>query len=154
MLMLLRMVFNYDQKKDFLLSRSAGLFILMLAITIGPFLAGFGQAERNSFHATFEGVLVCSASDAGEKGGIDGGCSIYGHRHALRTADGRFINFLENKNSEGLINGGEYHNKAMRIHGLYYSDTNLLDVDGFEVNDRPARWCSNHNVMDGCISAK
>lgn len=41
-------------------------------------------------------------------------CSIYGHKHALKTADEKYYTFLENQKSEPLIKGEKGHGKKIR----------------------------------------
>jgi hypothetical protein len=103
---------------------------------------------------TVEGTLVCPSCELKKTEGADAACKIYGHRFALKTKDGRYINFLENKYSEDLIKGDKYHGQDIKVHGNYYANANLLEVKSFEVNGKNLTWCDHHEAMDACMANK
>ena len=103
---------------------------------------------------TVEGTLVCAACDLKATEGAGAACKVYGHRHALKTRDGKYINFLENKYSEDLIRGEKYHNKKMTVRGIRYANANLLEVESFEVGDKKMTWCNHCSAMDACMAKK
>lgn len=100
-------------------------------------------------HVTLEGTLVCLACSLKPEG-ANADCKTFGHTHSLKTDDGKFISFLENKFSSDLINGEKYHNKKVEIHGVYYTNANTLDVESFTVDGKQKTWCANDMAMDGC----
>jgi len=105
-------------------------------------------------YKTFEGTLVCQGCDLKKNEGARAACSVYGHKHALKTDDGKHINFLENKFSEDLVNGKKYQNRKMKISGNYYASANLIDVDNFTVDNKKKSWCDHCQAMDGCMAGK
>ena len=105
-------------------------------------------------HATVEGTLVCLGCDLKKAEGANAACKVYGHKHALKTKDGRYINFLENQHSEDLVKGEKYHNKEMTVHGIHYANANLLEVENFMVGDKKMTWCGHCSVMDACMAKK
>jgi len=104
--------------------------------------------------ANFEGKLVCMGCDLKKAGGAGAACSAYGHKHAVKTADGRYINFLENKQSEDLISGEKYHNKHVKVQGVFYANANQLEVKTFEVDGKSINWCDHCKGMDACMLSK
>lgn len=102
----------------------------------------------------FEGTLVCLGCSLKTADGARAACSTYGHKHALKTADGKYLNFLENQYSADLISGEKYHNEAVNVQGVYFADANLIDVESFEVNGKKKGWCNGCKSMDACAMAK
>ncbi len=100
--------------------------------------------------ATFTGKLVCLGCDLKMTEGAHAECKTYGHRHALKTSDGKYINFLENKYSEVLLNGDEYGNKTVTVEGTYYANADMLDVHSFTVDGKQKGWCGSCKKMDSC----
>jgi len=105
-------------------------------------------------HATVEGTLVCLGCDLKKTEGANAACTVYGHKHALKTRDGKYINFLENQHSEDLVKGEKYHNKEMTVHGIHYASANLLEVESFELGDMKMTWCGHCSAMDACMANK
>ena len=105
-------------------------------------------------HATVEGTLVCLGCDLKKTEGANAACTVYGHKHALKTKDGKYINFLENQHSEDLVKGEKYHNKEIKVHGIYYASANLLEVESFELGDMKMTWCGHCSAMDACMANK
>lgn len=103
---------------------------------------------------TVEGTLVCMGCDLKKTEGAEAACKVYGHRHALKTKDGKYINFLENKYSEDLFKGEKYHNKKMTVHGIHYANANLFEVESFKVGDKKMTWCGHCSAMDACMAQK
>lgn len=99
---------------------------------------------------TISGTLVCLGCDLKKADGARAACSVYGHKHALKTADGRYINLLENQYSDALVNGDKYHNKAIKVAGTMFANSNTMDVRTFTVDGKTSGWCGGCKTMDGC----
>ena len=110
--------------------------------------------EKAGKHVDFEGKLVCLGCDLKSSEDARAACSVYGHKHALKTDDGKYITFLENQYSEDLIKGEKYQNKDIKVHGVYHASANQLDVESFEVDGKTNAWCGNCKAMDGCAAGK
>jgi hypothetical protein len=109
-----------------------------------------GKAET----VTFEGKLVCVGCDLKKAEGARSECSFNGHRHALKTSDGRYISLLENKYSADLVKGEKYSGKDIEVQGTYYANANQLDVKSYTVNGKEMSWCGHCKKMDGCMANK
>jgi len=132
---------------------------LILAVVVAvPLLAGKGpqkaQQATKAEQVTMKGTLVCLGCDLNKAEGARAACPAYGHKHALKTADGKYINFLENQYSADLIKGEKFHNKQIEVHGLYYANANQLDVEDFTVAGKKMSWCGHCKGMDGCMARK
>ncbi|MBN1211294.1 MAG: hypothetical protein JXA92_01845 [candidate division Zixibacteria bacterium] len=115
------------------------------------------QAKMNSLkaeHVSVEGTLVCLGCDLKQTEGANAACKVYGHRYALKTRDGQYINFLENQYSEDLVKGEKYHNKEIKVHGIYYANADLLEVESFDVDGKEMTWCGHCSAMDACAAKK
>ena len=108
--------------------------------------------EHKGEHTTLTGTLVCTGCDLKKAEGARAACGTYGHTHALKTADGHYVNFLGNDYSADLIKGEKYHNKKITVHGVQYASANLMDVDSYEVDDKKIGWCNHCKAMDGCAA--
>ena len=125
-------------------------FLLTLALVALAVTATAGDKPAVHKKTTLEGKLVCLGCDLKKSDGAHAACSIYGHKHALKTKDGKHINFLENDYSKDLINGEKYHNKGISVAGVYYDKANMLDVETFTVDDTMRGWCGHCKAMDNC----
>ena len=121
--------------------------LLVLAITA---YAVDDPVEQKVKHASFEGKLVCLGCDLKKAEGARAACSIYGHKHVLKTKDGKYVSFLENDFSKDLINGEKYRNKGIEIHGVYHDKANVIDVETFTVDGKKMGWCNHCKAMDNC----
>jgi len=74
--------------------------------------------------------LGCSLKDAE---GAGAQCSVYGHKNALRTTDGRTWTILENDASKELISSHDYTGKKVSIEGKKYPKAQVVEVESFEV---------------------
>lgn len=142
--------------------RKTGTIVLALVLVLA-FANAFGQdAKKEEMKetvkkgkpVTMEGTLVCMGCALKAEEGANSACSVYGHIHSLKTADGKFINFLPNQYSADLIKGGNYDKKTVTIDGVYHSSANQLDVSNFSVDGNTMSWCKEHKAMDGCMAAK
>jgi len=106
-----------------------------------------GEAE----HITLTGTIVCLGCELHKAEDARAACDVYGHRHALKTDDGRYYNILENKYGEALIKGEKYHNKKMEVHGVYFASANQLDVEAYQPEgSKKLSWCDHCKSMDAC----
>ena len=137
-----------------MISRIIGISILITVVFGALIIADTHHAKAEGKHASFEGKLVCLACTLKNDEGARAECRNFGHTHALKTEDGKFISFLENKHSEDLFKGEKYGGKNISVHGVYYADPNLLDVESYKIDDVTMTWCETHSVMDGCSSHK
>ena len=129
------------------------LSVAVLLVTSAMVIGSEQKAVKAGKEAVFEGTLVCLGCDLKKAEGARAACSVYGHEYALKTEDGRYINFLENQYSEDLLKGKKYHNQKMKVSGVYYADANILDVKAFEVDGKTMAWCNHCKAMDGCAAA-
>ncbi|MBU8933188.1 MAG: hypothetical protein KOO62_04195 [candidate division Zixibacteria bacterium] len=99
---------------------------------------------------TLSGTLVCLGCDLKKAEGARSECSAYGHKHALKTKDGRYVNLLENKYSSDLVKGEKYNNQNMTISGTMFANSSMMDVKTFAVDGKTKGWCDHCKTMDGC----
>ena len=81
-------------------------------------------------------------------------CGDFGHTHALKTEDGKYLTFLPNEFSSNLLAGEKFHDKAVAVHGVYYANANQLDVETYTIDGKAYGWCDHCTAMDGCSMAK
>ncbi len=136
-----------------MLKKTTLLLTLAMFLVGGSLVAGEKTAKK-SYHADFEGTLVCMGCDLKKSDGARAACTDFGHNHALKTADGKYISLLENKYSADLVKGEKYHNKQMKLHGVYFANANQLDVESFEVDGKKNSWCGHCKGMDACMTSK
>ncbi len=133
------------------------LFVL-LAISVPVSACGTEDAQQIKAskveNATFEGTLVCMGCDLKKAEGVRSACKTSGHTYAIKTADGSYINLLENEYSADLIQGGNYSNKSIKAQGNYFAKANMLDVKSFTVDGKAKSWCGHCSKMDGCMASK
>lgn len=125
---------------------------LMAMLTTLSLVAG--EKTDHSSHANFEGKLVCLGCDLKGEADARSACKVFGHDHALKTEEGKYISFLPNQYSKDLINGEKYHNKELKVHGIYFANANQLDIESFEVDGTKKSWCGDCNAMDACMAQK
>jgi len=126
------------------------LFVLALPLTGMSLMAGTEKAPPKGKHVSLKGKLVCLGCDLKSTQGARAACPVYGHKHVLKTGDGQYINFLENRYSEDLIKGEKYHGKSIQVEGVYYPEALTLDVETFTVGGQQVGWCDGHKSMDSC----
>jgi len=122
--------------------------IFFVAISFAVGMVSF--AAEKGVHKDFEGTLNCIGCDLKKAEGANSQCKIYGHTHGLKLEDGKYISFLENDKSADLIKGEGIHGMNVKVHGVYFSDANLLDVETYEVDGKTYSWCESHGAMDLC----
>jgi hypothetical protein len=102
---------------------------------------------------TVKGQLVCLGCTL-KADGAKSACSEFGCSHALKTADGRMIGFLQNKFSRELISGTTMHNKNVEISGTFFANANMLDVKSYTAEGgATTTWCDGHTAMDACMAS-
>jgi hypothetical protein len=134
-------------RKTLLLSLAVLMVSSVMVFADGP------KAIKTGKQADFEGTLVCLGCDLKQAEGARAACKAYGHKHALKTDDGKYVNFLENRYSEDLLKGEKYHNQKMKVSGVYYAGAKTLDVKSFQVDGKTKAWCGHCKAMDGCAAA-
>ena len=130
------------------------LFVALASILAMSVLAGNDDSQKTVEALDYKGTLVCQGCSLKKADGARSACSEYGHKHALKTEDGAFVNFLENQYSADLLQGEKYHNKKMIVHGRYFAKANVLDVEWFEVEGKKKSWCGHCKSMDSCANMK
>lgn len=81
---------------------------------------------------TLSGTLSCLGCDLKKAHGAGAQCSIYGHKHALKTGNGKYYTFLENAKAEPLIKGEEMHGKKVRVNGTLFPGTQVIEVKSYQ----------------------
>ncbi len=116
--------------RRFVVKAAAGLGLggALWALPAVPLLAQESQPKRVSM----KGTLACLGCDLKKAHGAKAQCSVYGHKHALKTADGKYYTFLENEKSEPLIKGEKWHGKPVEVTGLLFPGTQVLEVVEFK----------------------
>ena len=107
------------------------------------------QQAIKAQHKTVTGTMVCMGCELKHGEGARAACADFGHQHAIKTEDGKYISLLENKYSKELM-GEKHHNKAVTVHGVLYPRANILDVESFQVDGHKKSWCEGHKNMDAC----
>ena len=114
---------------------------------------GSADATVKNEHVTLTGTMVCLGCELHKAEDARAACDVYGHKHALKTDDGRYYNILENKYGEALIKGEKYHNKKVEVHGVYFASANQLDVEAFQPEgSKKLSWCDHCKSMDACMA--
>ncbi|MDF1544445.1 MAG: hypothetical protein P1R58_05015 [bacterium] len=127
----------------------AALMLLVASVMAAP-----QQKQAKGEMTTFEGTMVCMSCDLKKAEGARSDCKAFGHSHALKTKDGKYINLLANQYSADLIKGEKYHDKPVKMSGMYFANANQLDVESFEADGKKKSWCNQCSAMDGCMAGK
>lgn len=108
---------------------------LLLMVVMLAAVTSFAGEEKESApeQMTLEGKLVCLGCDLKSNEGARSSCSEFGHTHAIKSADGKYIGFLPNKFSKDLLKGEKYHNADLSVNGAFHATANLMDVHSFQV---------------------
>lgn len=111
-----------------------GALLLITAYSAPAFVQDEAKAsDQAPKKVTMKGTLVCLGCELKKAHGAGAQCSIYGHKHALKTADGKYYTFLENQKSEPLIKGEKWHGKKIEVSGTIFPGTQVIDVTGYKV---------------------
>lgn len=143
--------------KKVLILAVASMFVLAAALSAQNMDKGMkdkagDKAMMKGVEKSFTGTLVCEACDLKASMGARSACKVYGHNHAIKIGEGKYVNFLENKYSIDLIKGEKFANKEITVSGIYYPTANILDVEKVAAGDQKLSWCEHHNAMDGCMA--
>lgn len=112
--------------------------------------ASITTAMESPQEVTLTGQLVCLGCSL-KADGAKAACSEFGHAHSLKTADGRFVSFLQNQFSKSLVAGETAHNKQVEVTGTYFANANMLDVNSFSIDGGKLQsWCGGCKGMDAC----
>jgi len=107
-----------------------------------------GEGEQ----VTMSGTLVCLGCSL-SKAGAKSDCKEFGCSHALKTKDGKYLSFLQNKEAESLMSGEDGHNKPVTVTGVYFANANVIDVQSFAIDGgKSMSWCGGCKKMDACAS--
>lgn len=77
---------------------------------------------------TFQAKVICLGCTLKKEKAAKAQCSIYGHKNALRTEDGRIWTILENDVSAELINSHDYAGKKVEIKGKKYKGAQVIEI--------------------------
>ena len=105
---------------------------LLSGATAAPTLAQSGAASAKPKMVTMRGTLACLGCDLKKAHGAGAQCSVYGHKHALKTSSGKYYTFLENAKSEPLIKGEALHGKPVEVRGTLFPGSQVLEVTGYK----------------------
>ena len=81
---------------------------------------------------TLSGTLSCLGCDLKKAHGAGAQCSIYGHKHGLKTANGKYYTFLENQKSEPLVKGEALHGKPVQVTGTLFPGSQIIEVMSYK----------------------
>lgn len=114
--------------------------------------AGAKIASETPQQVTWKGELVCLGCSL-KAIGAKSACSEFGCSHTLKTADGRYVAFLQNNFSKALLAGKDMHNKPIEITGTFFANANVLDVQSYAVDGgKEISWCDHCKGMDACTA--
>lgn len=77
--------------------------------------------------------MVCLGCTLKKEKGAQAQCSVYGHKNAIRTGNGKIWTILENDASNELINSHEYGGKEVEITGKKFIDAQIVEVESFKI---------------------
>lgn len=100
------------------------------ALSTAPALA---QSAAKPKTVTLKGTLACLGCDLKKAHAAGAQCSVYGHKHALKTANGKYYTFLENQKSEPLIKGEQWHGKPIQVTGRVFPGSQVIEVADYKV---------------------
>ena len=117
-----------------LLASLAALSVgLLSGVSAAPTLAQqSGAAGAKANMVTMKGTLACLGCDLKKAHGAGAQCSVYGHKHALKTANGKYYTFLENAKSEPLIKGEAMHGKQVEVRGTVFPGSQVIEVMSYK----------------------
>ena len=83
---------------------------------------------------TIEGTIVCTCCALKHDSGANAQCSAYGHVDGLKTADGAYWSFINNKLGNDLsTNHAKYSGKKVKITGKTFHNAHFIDVEKVEI---------------------
>ncbi|MGR3295824.1 MAG: hypothetical protein ACUZ8A_06320 [Candidatus Bathyanammoxibius sp.] len=109
--------------------------LLVCGLSVGLMLlaTGSGVSVADEETVTITGTVVCLGCTLKKKEGANAACDVYGHKHGLATSGGKLYSFLENENSEELINSEKYGMKRVEITGKVFENAHIIDVEDVNV---------------------
>ncbi|MHC4196606.1 MAG: hypothetical protein ACYSRP_01670 [Planctomycetota bacterium] len=110
--------------------------LLVCSLTIGLMILAIGSGVSVADEETVTGTVVCLGCTLKKKEGAHAACDVYGHKHGLATSGGELYSFLENENSEELINGEKYGMKKVEITGKVFENAHIIDVEDVSVVEK------------------
>jgi len=121
-----------DTRRSLLTGLAALTVGLLGAATAAPALAQSGAAGAKPKIVTMRGTLACLGCDLKKAHGAGAQCSVYGHKHALKTSNGKYYTFLENARSEPLIKGEALHGKQVEVRGTVFPGSQVIEVTSYK----------------------
>ena len=127
------------------LFKQLGVFIVVVVLVLGfcktDVFADCGMCGVDGEHVeeelsnikTFQATAICLGCTLKKEQGAKALCSVFGHKNALRTEDGKIWTILENEASAELINLHEYAGEKIQIKGKKFADTQVVEVTSFKV---------------------
>jgi hypothetical protein len=100
--------------------------------------APLAQDAAKAKTVKMKGTLACLGCDLKKAYGAGAQCSVYGHKHALKTANGKYYTFLENQKSEPLIKGEQLHGKSIQVTGSLFPRSQVIEVTDYKVLEQKA----------------
>ncbi len=91
------------------------------------------EAITQASPVTLKAKVICLGCALKKEQGAKAQCSIYGHKNALKTEDGRVWTILENDVSKELINSHEYAGKEVEIAGKVFANTQIIEIETFKL---------------------
>lgn len=141
-------------KKAFLVVCSLMLLVPLMVLA-GP-EHDHSKADMTKMHGemkTIEGTLVCKSCTLKKEAGARSDCKTNGCQSSLMTADGEFIDFLDNKYAKEL-NGHDLAGKEIKVTGTFFASAHTIDVESYTVDGKTKSWCDHCSAMDGCAMKK
>jgi len=120
-------------------------FVVSLALLFNVWISeasascgGCGTGEKvdtitQATPVTLKAKVICLGCALKKEQGAKAQCSIYGHKNALKTEDGRVWTILENDVSKELINSHEYAGKEIEIAGKIFGSTQIIEIENFKL---------------------
>lgn len=102
------------------------VIVIAVAVMLSAILAAADKPKPKDVSLT--GKLVCIGCELKSQYGANAQCSIYGHDHALKTADGKIYTFLPNDKSKDLIAGKAEKNAKVTVVGVVFPGSQIIDV--------------------------
>lgn len=85
-----------------------------------------GMVVRVDYHSKMAGVRATECSSA------------HACNYAIKTADGKFIELKNGKQSNELANVEKYCDKNVKVQGIFYADANKIEVNSLELDTKTA----------------
>ncbi len=104
-------------------------FIVGLALSA----ADLGVSVADEETTTIQGTVVCLGCTLKKTEGANAACKVYGHKHALATKGGELYSFLENSESEEVINTDKYAMKEVEVTGRVFENAHISDLEEISV---------------------